>query len=449
MAPGVDFAGARAGSDLVAIAGRYVELRRVGHEHHGPCPFCGGRDRFWVFKDGRRWRCRQCEKQGDATDLVAAMERVPLAEAARRLGAGDLPRRTSAPSAPPARAAAPSQDAEWAAKAARIMHAAGRRFLGSPGVPYLAGRGIDAETARAWRIGFFPEHFDPRDKSKRPALVIPWVDGSGAVHALKYRFVDPLAATDKGRRFTQKAGSAPCVCGLHLIEGGGASKSLIVVEGELNGLAVWQATRADGFDVVSAGSESSASAARSLGPLAALIRKRGYRRVLVWFDERERAVQAAKALGVRCAVLTSSGGQDANDVLRDGGADALAGRVRGALAGAFPDPVPAASAPQATHGASAAIPVPEAVQTPSGPSTARTTQNPRPRAWPKISSKPGSDFDRLTIFDKEAAVLAATIPGAEPLQAELSLARAHPARQFMRCWELQRKIVDLAERAGV
>ena len=59
--------------DLRKLAARCVTLR-----HHtgpqggdkeelcGPCPRCGGKDRFWVRKDA--WGCRQCGQGGDAID---------------------------------------------------------------------------------------------------------------------------------------------------------------------------------------------------------------------------------------------------------------------------------------------------------------------------------------------------------------------------------------------
>ena len=41
------------------------DLRRVGGEHHGACPSCGGRDRFRVLDTGAAF-CRQCAPAGDA-----------------------------------------------------------------------------------------------------------------------------------------------------------------------------------------------------------------------------------------------------------------------------------------------------------------------------------------------------------------------------------------------
>ncbi len=42
------------------------DLKRIGKEHHGPCPLCAGHDRFCVWPArGRAW-CRQCKAAGDA-----------------------------------------------------------------------------------------------------------------------------------------------------------------------------------------------------------------------------------------------------------------------------------------------------------------------------------------------------------------------------------------------
>ncbi len=53
--------------DLLALAGRHTALQRVaasgGGEWAGPCPFCGGQDRFHVqpqAEGGGRWLCRGC-----------------------------------------------------------------------------------------------------------------------------------------------------------------------------------------------------------------------------------------------------------------------------------------------------------------------------------------------------------------------------------------------------
>jgi putative DNA primase/helicase len=57
------------------------ELKRVGHELIGPCPRCGGRDRFAVNTAKDIWNCRGCRKGGDAIDLVQHLDGVGFAEA--------------------------------------------------------------------------------------------------------------------------------------------------------------------------------------------------------------------------------------------------------------------------------------------------------------------------------------------------------------------------------
>ncbi|NLE58556.1 MAG: hypothetical protein GX616_09370, partial [Planctomycetes bacterium] len=62
----------KASFDLRDLAGGRVELRNEtngGREQSGPCPQCGGDDRFHVTQDW--FFCRQCHpKRGDALEFV-------------------------------------------------------------------------------------------------------------------------------------------------------------------------------------------------------------------------------------------------------------------------------------------------------------------------------------------------------------------------------------------
>jgi hypothetical protein len=58
-------------SDIVDIAARLgARLRRSGLERVGPCPVCGGTDRFAVNPKKEIWNCRGCAVGGDAIALV-------------------------------------------------------------------------------------------------------------------------------------------------------------------------------------------------------------------------------------------------------------------------------------------------------------------------------------------------------------------------------------------
>jgi hypothetical protein len=53
-----------------------VKLKRRGDELVGPCPKCGGDDRFSINTKEQLWNCRGCEKGGDVIDLVQHMDDV-------------------------------------------------------------------------------------------------------------------------------------------------------------------------------------------------------------------------------------------------------------------------------------------------------------------------------------------------------------------------------------
>jgi putative DNA primase/helicase len=52
------------------VARRGIKLRRAGAELIGPCPLCGGVDRFGVNVRKQIWNCRQCGVGGDIIKFV-------------------------------------------------------------------------------------------------------------------------------------------------------------------------------------------------------------------------------------------------------------------------------------------------------------------------------------------------------------------------------------------
>jgi hypothetical protein len=167
--------------DLLALAGRDTPLRRVagtgGGEYAGPCPFCGGRDRFRVQPHRPRpvWWCRGCGegRWHDALDYVARRERLDLhrADDFRRacelLGMVDSlpsrPRPTPCPlkgvgGLPPPAPAGPPPD-EWQAKARHVIAECVTALWSQSGAKaraWLHARGLTDETLRRWRIGYHP-----------------------------------------------------------------------------------------------------------------------------------------------------------------------------------------------------------------------------------------------------------------------------------------------------
>src|SRR3974390_390610 len=55
---------------------RGIKLKRVGAELVGPCPKCGGDDRFAVSEKEQIFNCRGCAAKGDVIPLVQHLDNV-------------------------------------------------------------------------------------------------------------------------------------------------------------------------------------------------------------------------------------------------------------------------------------------------------------------------------------------------------------------------------------
>jgi len=67
------------------VARRGIKLVGRG-ERVGPCPVCGGRDRFSINVKKQVWNCRGCAKGGDVVDLVRHLDGVDFKAAVVTLG---------------------------------------------------------------------------------------------------------------------------------------------------------------------------------------------------------------------------------------------------------------------------------------------------------------------------------------------------------------------------
>jgi hypothetical protein len=253
--------------DLLALVGQDTHLRKVattgGGEWSGPCPFCGGRDRFRVQPSLGYWWCRQCggERWLDAVDYVERRDRVDFREACRRLGAsgselGADPARHNRARAIAhrlglRRASDVALDTEqppsaaWQRRAwallreceAALWSPAGERVRS-----YLNSRGLQDATLCRWRIGF---HGGWRRASAaewglddaEPLLlargvVIPWL-AKGQLWQLKLR-----TSRSAGQRYVAVRGGRPWLFGVDSLEAG---RPVALIEGELDSLLIDQA----------------------------------------------------------------------------------------------------------------------------------------------------------------------------------------------------------------
>lgn len=297
--PPIDIQTLKQAVDLVEYAARYtalVQVSRLG-EYAGPCPRCGGEDRFHV--KGARFFCRQCfPRGGDVIDFIQWLHQVDFREACRRLAeeggtitqapvanATSSPRSLSSPeqNSPPI-----WQTKEFQRSVQRTLAATRRRLWsedGGAGRDYLAARGIHERTARIYGLGFGAT-FHPRRQKNLPAIFLPWYHDDGKrIRALQHRFIDADIA--KHERYTMKVGSQLFLFGMNALR---PAKTVAVVEGEFNCMALHQR----GIMALSVGSETNVRNPHTL----AVLRRRlgGCSTVVVWLDRQELAAQLVTQL---------------------------------------------------------------------------------------------------------------------------------------------------------
>ena len=201
---------------LSLLAGN--EFRRIGNsaqrgpEWHGPCPVCGGHDRFHVWPEqgqGGSFWCRACGKGGDLIEFYRWRDGLSYREACARAGA--TPRQYSRQAAlsmpkapPPAPAFVPSASTQvnpiWSQHAAKFAEWCHEQLLQNPQqLAWLAVRGIDGGQAKKFALGFNPKDaYRPRAAWGLPPRRKP--DGGEAKLWLPAGLVIPQVIDDQVAR---------------------------------------------------------------------------------------------------------------------------------------------------------------------------------------------------------------------------------------------------------
>ena len=237
-------------TDLLALIGHDTELHRVsGAEYAGPCPRCGGEDRFHVHESGW-WFCRQChDKRGDAIAYVQWARDVAFAEACELLGGeksvleSPRGRETSRKVAKRSTSEAVGPPGElWQVRArAFVAYAQGQLWAHDDALAYLRGRGLADETIRAAGLGWCPRDWsdDPeRWGLDRGHLQLwqGWVIPCEVAGALQYVTIRRPRGEPKyiALRGSKKAG---VIYGLDAVPG---HTDVVLAEGEFNALILRQ-----------------------------------------------------------------------------------------------------------------------------------------------------------------------------------------------------------------
>ena len=249
----------REATDLVALIGRRVSLKRVGNRHVGLCPFHTEKTpSFSVNGTEGFYHCFGCKASGDAITFLRETEHLDFTDAVEQLAAAaNITLTYDAPGAQRANQRR-KELLELLEAAARFYH---ERLMSSPDAgdarAYLRRRGYDRDTVVKWRLGYAPPvwdelcrhldappeqlaaaglaYADPASDFFRDRIMFPICDASGRVVSFAGRV---LPRSDepppKGPKYKNTAGTAvydksKVLYGLHLAKQAARKAGRIVV----------------------------------------------------------------------------------------------------------------------------------------------------------------------------------------------------------------------------
>lgn len=243
----------------------------LGHAHGGVvCPSCGSgtgpKGTPALSVKGDRWKCFACDAGGDVFDLAGLVEgkeskREQLEAVAGWAGIPLQDRQTPREALKPQGRKPVRKEPERAAESAREAHTAGRasaaeyvrecqsRISDRDAVAYLASRGLDLDTARAFGLGWDPDRYNPARRARSSFLVVPW-EGSQWYYTARDTSGDGAGKYLKPK--ADEVGPQP-LYNPKALEAG----HFFVVEGALDAVAV----RACGHEAVAMGGTAARSVA--------------------------------------------------------------------------------------------------------------------------------------------------------------------------------------------
>ena len=149
-------------ADIVRIVGDYVKLKKAGAQNYsGLCPFHGEKTpSFSVHATRQFYHCFGCGVSGDVFSFVQKIENITFPEAVRavaqKLGIA-LPKISFSTPAEAEQAKLRTFLLDIHARAGEFFQEYLKRPEGAHAREYLAGRGLDEEMIKAFRIGYAPE----------------------------------------------------------------------------------------------------------------------------------------------------------------------------------------------------------------------------------------------------------------------------------------------------
>src|SRR5437667_2388945 len=159
-------------ADIVRVVGEYVPLKKAGAQNYSAlCPFHKEKTpSFSVHATRQFFHCFGCGEKGDVFSFVQKIENITFPEAVRavaqKMGVA-LPKQTFSSEAEAKDARLRTALLEIHDRACAFFQDCLRRPEGARAREYLAGRGLNDETIKQFRIGFAPDSgFVLRDRLK-------------------------------------------------------------------------------------------------------------------------------------------------------------------------------------------------------------------------------------------------------------------------------------------
>ena len=176
-------------TEIVDLVSNYVQLRKTGRSYKGLCPFHQEKTpSFVVFPESGNFHCFGCGRGGDVFTFYMGVERVEFREALQELAKRAGIELVNTPSLPPEVDAHRNRLIELNELAATYYANVLRNTTpGGAGLEVLAQRGVSAEIAERFGLGFAP-------------------DGDALGRYLNQRGVDPALAAEAGLLSERESG---------------------------------------------------------------------------------------------------------------------------------------------------------------------------------------------------------------------------------------------------
>ncbi|HBE74214.1 MAG TPA: DNA primase [candidate division Zixibacteria bacterium] len=191
----------RQATDIVAVIGQHLPLRKAGANYRTLCPFHQEKTpSFNVNPQKQIWHCFGCGKGGNVFTFITEYEKVSFGEAVRSLAKKAGIRIPELPGEKPEGHDLLYQANEFAA---RFFQSSLEGSAGAAAREYLETRGISQETTELFRLGYAPNSWDELIKAAERAglsqallleagLIVTRERGSGHYDRFRHRVMFPF-----------------------------------------------------------------------------------------------------------------------------------------------------------------------------------------------------------------------------------------------------------------